>query len=231
VLLLDEPLSALDRQLRTQLREEVARVQRETGVTTLYVTHDQETAMALADRLVVMNDGSVSGVGDPRTLYESPPTPFVASFLGRSNALSGTVVGRTPPRVEVGGAEFAVEYAGGDHPVGTEVTCHVRPEALSLRSPGRDSAEPASRAARAADERESPSPDGSGRPVSLSGTVERVADLGRRYDVTVGLDAGETVLVECRERPPAAGDRTAVLVPERAVTVFGGGADGTLSGA
>ncbi|MEF8907565.1 MAG: ABC transporter ATP-binding protein [Haloarculaceae archaeon] len=227
VLLLDEPLSALDRQLRTQLREEIARVQRETGVTTLYVTHDQDEAMALADRLVVMNDGRVSGVGDPRALYESPPTPFVASFLGRSNALPGTVVGRQPLTVAVGEAEFAVTQVSGDCPTGSEVTCHVRPEALSLRSSGGGGVEPASRTeGEVGGEGRSLSPDGSGGAVALPGEVERVRDLGRRYDVTVRLDAGPTVVVECRERPPAAGDRTAVAVPGEQVTVFPGGADG-----
>jgi len=228
VLLLDEPLSALDRQLRTELREEVARVQRETGVTTLYVTHDQEDAMALADRLAVMNDGRVSGTGDPRTLYESPPTPFVASFLGRSNTLPGTVVGRQPLRVEVGGVELAVE-TGDDHPTGSDVTCHVRPEALSVRPSGR---EPPGRAGRrsAGGSPDGParSPEGVATVRSLQGEVERVADLGKRYDVTVRLDAGEAVLVECRERPPAVGDRTTVEIPGRAVTVFRGGAGGAM---
>jgi ABC-type Fe3+/spermidine/putrescine transport system ATPase subunit len=227
VLLLDEPLSALDRQLRTQLREEIARVQRETGVTTLYVTHDQDEAMALADRLVVMNDGRVSGVGDPRALYESPPTPFVASFLGRSNALPGSIVGQQPLTVAVGGAELAVEGVRSSHPVGSEVTCHVRPEALSLRSPGEGGAERASRPeGEVGGAGRSLSPDGSGGVVALPGEVERVADLGRRYDVTVRLDAGATVVVECRGHPPAAGDRTAVAVPGGRVTVFPGGADG-----
>ena len=231
VLLLDEPLSALDRQLRTELREEVARIQRETGVTTLYVTHDQETAMALADRLVVMNDGRVSGTGDPRTLYESPPTPFVASFLGRSNALPGTIVGRQPLRVEVGGVELAVGTGDG-HPAGSEVTCHVRPEALSLGPPGRDGAGPASRgpAGRSPDV-PAPSPEGVATARSLQGEVERVADLGKRYDVTVRLDAGDTVLVECRERPPTVGDRTTVGIPGGAVTVFRRGADGVMRAA
>ncbi len=267
VLLLDEPLSALDRQLRTQLRKEVGRIQRETGVTTLYVTHDQAEAMALADRLVVMNDGGVSGVGDPRALYESPPTPFVASFLGRSNTLPGTVVGQQPLTAEVGGGELVVEPAGTDHPTGSVVSCHVRPAALSLRSPGADRAEPRTQSPAdetveppgrevesagqgteaASEESESadhPSdgrgPSAASQPVdiparspeaaraarSLPGEVERVADLGRRYDVTVRLDTGETVLVECRERPPAVGDRTAVDIPGRKVTVFPGRADG-----
>ena len=253
VLLLDEPLSALDRQLRTQLRETVGRIQRETGVTTLYVTHNQEEAMALADRLAVMSDGCVSGVGDPRSLYESPPTRFVASFLGRSNTLPGTVLDRQPLTVEIGGAELAVTGANADHATGDDVACHVRPEALSLHPPGASGTAPepdppagdaAQSAGGAPDARqgidsERPGPAdrredraarsraGEGTALSLAGEVTGVTDLGRRYDVTVRVDAGATVLVECGGRPPAVGDRQAVEVPGRRVTVFPARADGT----
>ena len=200
VLLLDEPLSALDRQLRTELREEVARIQRETGVTTLYVTHDQETAMALADRLVVMNDGRVSGTGDPRTLYESPPTPFVASFLGRSTAVSGRLVAMGPPRVAVGGREISADAAAGEWEVGDIVTCHVRPRALKLRQGGE--ADP---------ER------------SLHGEVAAVADAGHHYDVSVRVASDEELVVECATAPPAVGEPVAVELPDRGVTLFGPG--------
>ena len=256
VLLLDEPLSALDRQLRTQLRETVGRIQRETGVTTLYVTHNQEEAMALADRLAVMSDGCVSGVGDPRSLYESPPTRFVASFLGRSNTLPGTVVDRQPLTVRIGGADVAVVGASAETATGDDVACHVRPERLSLRPPegcrmtpapdppagdaaqaaggrpdtarqGTDAGGPGS-ADRHADAPGRPAA-GAGPTLSLAGEVVSVADLGRRYDVTVRLDTGTTVLVECRDQPPAVGDRQAVRVPGRAVTVFPARTDGTVS--
>jgi ABC-type Fe3+/spermidine/putrescine transport system ATPase subunit len=198
VLLLDEPLSALDRSLRTRLRDEIARIQRETGVTTLYVTHDQSDAMALADRLLVMNEGQIAGRGRPRTLYESPPTPFVASFLGRSNAVSATVVDREPPTLALGEATITLPETGTDVPVGTTVTCHIRPEHLTLRSSG-------------------------GEDRSLTATVDRVADVGSRYDVTVTLPGGEELVVEQRGDPPAAGERVGVEFSAARTVLFTGG--------
>ncbi len=102
VLLLDEPMSALDARLREQLRREIKRIQRELGVTTVYVTHDQEEALAVSDRLAVMNDGAIEQVGTPVEVYEAPETNFVASFVGENNLFSGVVVGRE-------GDELAVE--------------------------------------------------------------------------------------------------------------------------
>ncbi|MCU4926675.1 ABC transporter ATP-binding protein [Halobacteria archaeon AArc-dxtr1] len=195
ILLLDEPLSALDRGLRERLREEIARIQRETDVTTLLVTHDQEEAMALADRLVVLHNGRVAGIGEPRALYESPPTPFVGSFLGRSNALSAIVVDRHPLVLALGDREVTVPEAVA-RPPGTSVTCHVRPQDLSL-VPG------------ATDE-----------TVSLPGTIVRVRDLGSRYDVTVRIKTGDELVVERTANPPAVGDSCTVSLPVRAVTVF-----------
>jgi ABC-type Fe3+/spermidine/putrescine transport system ATPase subunit len=133
LLLLDEPLSALDRALRERLRGEIARIQCEAGVTTLYVTHDQETAMALADRLVVMTGGEVAGVGDPRDLYESPPTPFVATFLGRANRLpDGAAASGSPDAVAT------VDGGRADDPVADR---YVRPEHVTLGPPGADDAD------------------------------------------------------------------------------------------
>lgn len=196
VLLLDEPLSALDRTLRERLQGEIERIQRETGVTTLFVTHDQAEAMGLADRLVVMNDGGVAGTGGPRALYESPPTPFVASFLGRSNAVPATVVGRDPPAVDVGGETLALP--GSEIPRdATRLTCHVRPDALSVR-PG----------------------DAEVPERSVSGVVTRVADRGRRYDVTVRVAPDVELLVEHTGSPPGADDRVVVAVAEGGLTAF-----------
>ena len=197
VLLLDEPLSALDRALRGRLREEIGRIQRETGVTTLFVTHDQAEAMALADRLVVMNGGSIAAVGEPGALYRSPPSPFVASFLGRSNDFRATVVGGDRPALDLGGE--TIDVGGLDRPDGDRVRCHVRPEAVSIRP--------------AAD------PPGRSTP-GLCGEVVRVADLGRRYDVTVRTDPGVELLVERADAPPSVGDRVAVAIPEGGLTVF-----------
>ena len=195
VLLLDEPLSALDRALRVQLREEIARIQRETGVTTLFVTHDQEDAMSLADRLVVMNDGTVSAVGRPRELYESPPTPFVASFLGRSTGLPATVFDGDPLRIAVGGHEIPIRDGSRIPPAGTTLQCHLRPQSLSIRSPREGE-------------------------FGLSGTVSRVRDLGRRYDVTVRTERSAELLVEQQQRPPAVDESVTVAIPHAAVHVF-----------
>lgn len=91
VLLLDEPLGALDLKLRKQMQLELKRIQRDVGITFLYVTHDQEEAMAMSDRLAVMNEGRLEQIGSPEEVYERPATPFVASFLGASNLLTGRV--------------------------------------------------------------------------------------------------------------------------------------------
>jgi ABC-type Fe3+/spermidine/putrescine transport system ATPase subunit len=206
VLLLDEPLSALDRTLREQLRDEIARIQRETGVTTLFVTHDQEDAMALADRLVVMAEGRVAGAGDPRTLYQSPPNPFVASFLGRSNTLSATVVDGQPPAIALDGqtavldgvvtqADDRAAAENGDGP--STVTCHIRPEDVTLGSP-----------------------DADGTALTLPGEVTRVSDAGRRYDVTVRVETGEELLAVQSADPPAAGEAVTVELPLAQLTVF-----------
>jgi len=93
VLLLDEPLSALDAKVRVQLRDEIRRIQTELGITTLFVTHDQDEALAVADRVAVMRDGSIEQVGTPEELYSRPSSPFVADFVGLSNRVPGRVRG------------------------------------------------------------------------------------------------------------------------------------------
>jgi putative spermidine/putrescine transport system ATP-binding protein len=92
VLLLDEPLSALDAKVRVQLREEIRRIQLELGITTIYVTHDQEEALAISDRVAVLHDGRIDQVGTPVEMYGAPATPFVAEFIGTMNRLASTVV-------------------------------------------------------------------------------------------------------------------------------------------
>ena len=93
VLLLDEPLSALDAKVRSRLRDEIRRVQLEVGITTLFVTHDQEEALAIADRVGVMNAGHIEQLGPPTAIYSRPATPFVAEFVGLTNRLAGVVKG------------------------------------------------------------------------------------------------------------------------------------------
>ncbi len=126
VLLLDEPLSALDAKVRAQLRDEIRRIQLEVGITTLFVTHDQEEALAIADRVGVMKDGRIEQLGPPTEIYSRPGTSFVAEFVGLSNRLAGTVSGTT---VTVRGRDLPL--VDPSTPPGP-VTALVRPEAVTL---------------------------------------------------------------------------------------------------
>ena len=128
VLLLDEPLSALDAKVRLQLRDEIRRIQQEFGITTLFVTHDQEEALSMADRVAVMRAGRLEQCAAPAELYDRPATAFVAQFVGTMNHLSGQVV--EAGKVRVADRELPVD---GDCPAaGTEVKVLLRPENLDL---------------------------------------------------------------------------------------------------
>jgi putative spermidine/putrescine transport system ATP-binding protein len=126
VLLLDEPLAALDAKVRAQLRDEVRRVQLEVGITTLFVTHDQEEALAIADRVGVMRAGRLEQLGAPTEVYARPTTPFVAEFVGLTNRLAGEVSGAS---VEVRGVRLPLVQQ--DVPNGPAIAL-VRPEAVAL---------------------------------------------------------------------------------------------------
>jgi len=128
VLLLDEPLSALDAKVRVQLREEIRRIQLELGITTLYVTHDQEEALSVSDHVAVMYGGRIEQMGSPAEMYSAPATPFVAEFIGTMNRLEGTVV---DGGVEHGGTMLHVEAARG-RPRGERVLVLVRPETVEV---------------------------------------------------------------------------------------------------
>ncbi len=130
VLLLDEPLSALDAKVREQLREEIRRIQTELGVTTVFVTHDQEEALSMADRVGVLRAGRLEQCAAPAELYDRPATPFVAEFVGAMNRLGGVVESAGKVRV---GAQILP--ADGEHrPAGTAVEALVRPEAVVVRA-------------------------------------------------------------------------------------------------
>jgi putative spermidine/putrescine transport system ATP-binding protein len=126
VLLLDEPLSALDAKVRVQLRDEIRRIQTELGITTLFVTHDQEEALAVADRVAVMNAGNIEQIGTPEQLYTSPNTPFVANFVGLSNRIPATVAGS---EVTVYGKQLQLL---GESPGNGPALAMVRPEDISI---------------------------------------------------------------------------------------------------
>jgi spermidine/putrescine transport system ATP-binding protein len=165
VLLLDEPLGALDAKLRRDLQVELKSLQREVGITFVYVTHDQEEALTMSDRLAVMSNGRVEQLGTPREVYESPQTTFVADFLGVSNLMRGHLVGEG--RVEVGGVVLTAGLGDGDGSRVVRLT--IRPERVRIEPPG-----------------------GSGAN-RIPSTIERFVYLGSTTQVFVTLPGGERV--------------------------------------
>jgi putative spermidine/putrescine transport system ATP-binding protein len=171
VLLLDEPLSNLDAKLRQEVRVEIRELQRKLGLTTVMVTHDQEEALTMADRLVVMNEGSVCQVGSQRDLYERPADRFVAGFVGRSTFLEGTV--EAPGRFRSDGG-LSLACTGGT--AGRGVLA-IRPERVEI----------------------APTANG-GLDNSLPGTVEFVSYLGAQIDIHVRLSPSDRLIVQIANR-------------------------------
>jgi putative spermidine/putrescine transport system ATP-binding protein len=130
VLLLDEPLSALDAKVRVQLRDEIRRIQTDLGITTLFVTHDQEEALAVADRVAVMREGNIEQIGSPEDLYTRPATSFVATFVGLSNPVEATLRGE---EVLVFGSSLPLLGTG---PAEGPVTAYIRPEDIVFGADG-----------------------------------------------------------------------------------------------
>lgn len=196
VLLLDEPLSNLDAKLRQEVRIEIRELQRQLGLTTVMVTHDQEEALTMADRLVVMSDGEVRQIGSQRDLYERPADRFVAGFVGRSTMLSGTVEG---PGVFRTAGGLSLRCPAAQKP-GAAVLA-LRPERLSI---GNGTA--------ALDN-------------ALPGTVEFVSYLGASLDVHVRLSPADRVVVQVTNRAgaeaPEINEQVTVGWPAEAALVFG----------
>jgi putative spermidine/putrescine transport system ATP-binding protein len=132
VLLLDEPLSALDAKIRVSLREEIRQIQRQLGITTVFVTHDQEEALSISDRIVVMNAGRAEQIGTPSEIYNRPNTRFVASFVGTLNIIEATVVDPSANTVKVGDNTVRLREPVGALNVGDKISIALRPEAGSL---------------------------------------------------------------------------------------------------
>jgi spermidine/putrescine transport system ATP-binding protein len=170
VLLLDEPLGALDAKLRKALQIELKSLQQEVGITFLYVTHDQEEALTMSDRLAVMNGGHIEQVGAPQDVYEDPETLYVADFLGVSNLMQATVVstGASACRVTLDGYEL--ETLGTNRDVTGEAKIVIRPERIELEEHG--------------------SPSG---PNRIPGMVERVVYVGSAIQVIVRGATGEAL--------------------------------------
>ncbi len=132
VLLLDEPLSALDAKIRISLRKEIRAIQRQLGITTVYVTHDQEEALSLSDRVVVMSDGRIEQIGTPFEIYNYPTTTFVASFVGTLNLVDAAVIDAAGGRLSLAGQEVRTARPITDAASGAHVTLAVRPEGIEL---------------------------------------------------------------------------------------------------
>ncbi len=200
VLLLDEPLSALDAKIRVSLRSEIRAIQRQLGITTVYVTHDQEEALSLSDRVVVMSQGRIEQIGTPFEIYNFPATAFVASFVGTLNALKADVVDAAAGIVSVGGQRVRLAKPLAGSAAGTTVDIALRPEILTLRESGPE----ANR---------------------LSGTVLRVTFLGSIVRVRITLDGTDsTVAFDTLNNPhlavPADGERVTVSFGPEAVLVL-----------
>jgi putative spermidine/putrescine transport system ATP-binding protein len=196
---MDEPLGALDKKLRDQMQTEIKTIQRELGLTVIYVTHDQEEALVLSDRIAIMKDGRIEQFDTPRGLFERPRTPFVADFLGAANFLTGKVEGTpqdgcTPVRLDTGGLLTA---RGHLCTPGQRVRAAVRPGKLRLVS---------------------------AEEGCCAGTVETAVYVGSLTRITVRLDgapAGTPPLrIETAAAPPRTGERVCVTAAPEDVSVF-----------
>src|SRR5512136_1858119 len=134
VLLLDEPLSALDAKIRVQLRQEIRAIQRKLGITAIYVTHDQEEALSISDRIVVMYEGKIEQVGSPFQIYNFPQTAFVANFVGTLNTTTAEVIDPARNLLQIDGVQLEAADGVEDKQKGDKVTIAIRPERLNFIS-------------------------------------------------------------------------------------------------
>jgi ABC-type Fe3+/spermidine/putrescine transport system ATPase subunit len=198
VLLLDEPLSNLDAKLRVEMRGEIRRLQKLLGITVLYVTHDQEEALAISDRIAVMRAGRVEQIATPHDIYERPLTPFVASFVGTTNLLNGVIRSRNADAADIAVAGVVLRVSGVQGNVGDKVAVSLRPEALRLLSRGEVA--PA-------------------RCVTLTGALGEIEYLGPVTRFTVTLADGATLQLMALTPPAASGQVTVAFDPQRVVAL------------
>jgi spermidine/putrescine transport system ATP-binding protein len=218
LLLLDEPLGALDAKLRKALQIELKSLQQEVGITFLYVTHDQEEALTMSDRLAVMNNGHIEQVGAPQDVYEDPQTLFVADFLGVSNLMEARIVSTTRSACKVALDGYELETLGTERDVTGAAKIVIRPERIELEEHG--------------------APSGQNR---IPGMVERVVYVGSAVQVIVRSATGESLQALVQNKgggPPfEQGTPVQLFLPSEALRVLpagigdepslkGGGADG-----
>jgi len=209
LLLLDEPLSALDAKIRLVLRQEIRAIQRQLGITTIYVTHDQEEALSLSDRVVVMNEGHVEQMGPPAQVYSRPESTFVARFIGHLSVLDAHVVDAAAGRMIIGSQPIATSASLAGLATGSTLRVAVRPESLRL-------------------ELEGTVPDGTGQigvaGNVLHGSVVDVTFLGSTVRVRLKVDDTNELLVDMFNDPdtplPATGAALTTRFPPAAVLVL-----------
>jgi iron(III) transport system ATP-binding protein len=200
LLLLDEPLSALDARVRVRLRGEIRALQQRLGITTILVTHDQEEALSMADRIVVMKDGEIEQIGTPSDVYLKPATPFVADFVGKTNLLPATATGERSIRVGEQGFECELDEACRNG--GRGLRLFFRPEDVMVRGVDTSTAN------------------------SAAATVEKIEFLGAFSRVTFRLTGIEQPLFadlsgnDMAEFQPKPGDTIRVAVPPERLRVF-----------
>lgn len=200
VLLFDEPLSNLDAKRRIQMRVEIKELQRMLSITSLYVTHDQEEALAISDQIVVMNKGTIEQVGTPQEIYSNPRSMYVAKFVGNTNALPAKVkaINGDVIEAESGGRVFRVDANSMDLKTGSEAFLLIRPEAVDVRGLGES------------------------KNGALKGKVKLVTYLGEKveYDLDVnGQEIKAVVADPQRGAMFAAGEEVAVNLPEDRMSI------------
>jgi iron(III) transport system ATP-binding protein len=202
LLLLDEPLSALDAQVRLHLRQQIKQLQQRLGLTTILVTHDQEEALTMADRVVVMNSGRIEQIAMPTSLYQEPVTPFVASFVGKMNFLRGAIAGES---LRIGDASFPLPH-GAQAVAGRDVvTVCFRPEDVRL------------------------SRDGHGNGDRFPATIASIEFLGPFWRATLKVPklGGDDVVMDLssndtRDLALRQGGAIDIVLPASTLRVFGG---------
>ena len=179
MLLLDEPLSALDAKIRVSLREEIRAIQRELGITTVFVTHDQEEALSISDRIVVMNAGNVEQFGTPFEIYNRPATRFAATFVGTLNTIGATVADPATRSVSIDGQVVSIPSLPANTSKGDRISLTMRPEAVSLAT-------------------------GQLRDIVLNGTVTEVNFLGSviRLKIKLGDNSIDVDIFNDQRTPP-----------------------------
>jgi putative spermidine/putrescine transport system ATP-binding protein len=199
MLLLDEPLSALDAKIRVSLRQEIRAIQRDLGITTIFVTHDQEEALSISDRIVVLSAGNVEQFGTPFEVYNKPATRFVATFVGTLNTLHAKVTDPASKSVSIDGQVVTVPSLPASAAAGQDISLTLRPEAVSLAN-------------------------GHARDVVLDGTVSEVSFLGSVIRLKIELGQNAIHLDTFNDQhtpPPAHNERVQVTLAGSDILVLG----------